>query len=277
MQTNAQPTAASQVVLPTYTTVLTEKISDYVLKVTLNRPEVANSLNTQMGHDLYDLWSRLTEDAMGIRCVVLTGSGDRIFCAGADLKERNGMGKAQWVKQHELFERMYWALTDLPIPVIAAVNGHAYAGGFETVLSCDFAYTSDQARFALTEVTLGIMPGAGGTQNLPRAIGERRAKEMLLTGRPITAPKAYEWGLFNGITSPSEVLGMAIESAEAIASNAPLSVKQIKKSVRYGSQMELRTAFRFEVEAYNHLIETEDRYEGIRAFNEKRRPVFKGS
>jgi enoyl-CoA hydratase/carnithine racemase len=229
-----------------------------------------------MGRDLLDLWTRLTEDAGDIRCIILTGSGDRIFCAGGDLKERNGMTREQWQRQHELFERQYWTLTDLPIPVIAAVNGHAYAGGFEMVLSCDFAYGSSAARFALTEVSLGIMPGAGGTQNLPRAIGERRAKEMLMTARPITAQQAHEWGVLNEVCESGQLMARALETARAIAGNAPLSIRQVKKSVRYGMQMELKTAYRFEVEAYNHLVETEDRYEGVRAFNEKRRPVFKG-
>jgi enoyl-CoA hydratase/carnithine racemase len=247
-----------------------------VLQVALNRPQVGNALNTQMGVDLLDLWTRLTDVPGELRCVVLTGAGQKIFCGGGDLKERNGMTREQWVRQHELFERMYWAFVDLPIPVIAAVNGHAYAGGFEMALCCDFAYASSAARFALTEVTLGIMPGAGGTQNLPRAIGERRAKEMLLTGKPIDARKAFEWGVLNEVCEPGEVLPRALETARTIAGNAPLSVRQIKKSVRYGGQMELRTAYRFEIEAYNHLVETEDRYEGVRAFNEKRKAVFKG-
>src|SRR5512135_1472086 len=181
------------------------------------------------------------------------------------------MTREQWRRQHELFERHYWALTDLPLPVIAAVNGHAYAGGFEAVLSCDFAYATTSARFALPEVTLGIMPGAGGTQNLPRAVGERRAKEIIMTGKPITAQQAYEWGVLNGVCEPQELMPRVIEIARTIAGNAPLSVRQIKKSVRFGMQMELKTAYRFEVEAYNHLVETEDRYEGVRAFNEKRK------
>jgi enoyl-CoA hydratase/carnithine racemase len=143
-------------------------------------------------------------------------------------------------------------------------------------LSCDFIYASNAARFALTEVTLGIMPGAGGTQNLPRAIGERRAKEILMTGKPFSAQQASEYGLINAILEPGEVLAKATETAEVIAANAPLSVRQIKKSVRYGGQMELRTAFRFEIEAYNHLIDTEDRMEGVAAFNEKRKANFKG-
>jgi len=262
--------------LPNYATLKTEMAEPYVLLVTLNRPAAANALNTQMGRDFLDLWTRLTEDAGDVRCVVLTGAGDKVFCAGGDLKERHGMTREQWVRQHEIFERQYWALIDLYLPVIAAVNGHAYGGGFETVLSCDFAYAATTARFALTEVTLGIMPGAGGTQNLPRAVGERRAKEIIMTGKPISAQQAYEWGALNAVCEPQELMPKALETARTIAGNAPLSVRQIKKSVRFGMQMELKTAYRFEVEAYNHLVETEDRYEGVRAFNEKRKPVFKG-
>jgi enoyl-CoA hydratase len=261
---------------PNYETLKTGMAEPHVLLVTLNRPEVANALNTQMGRDFLDLWTRLTEDAEDVRCVILTGAGEKVFCAGGDLKERNGMTRQQWQRQHELFERQYWTLVDLPVPVIAAVNGHAYAGGFETALSCDFAYAVKGARFALTEVTLGIMPGAGGTQNLPRAIGERRAKELLMTGRPIGAQQAFEWGLLNAVCEPQELMPRALETARTIAGNAPLSIRQVKKSVRYGMQMEIKTAYRFEVEAYNHLVETEDRYEGVRAFNEKRKPVFKG-
>ncbi|NYT24604.1 enoyl-CoA hydratase/isomerase family protein [Alcaligenaceae bacterium] len=261
---------------PQYETVETRMVGEHVLLVTLNRPQSGNALNTQMGRDLLDLWNRLTEDAGPVRCIVLTGSGQKIFCAGGDLKERNGMTREQWQRQHELFERAYWTLVDLPVPIIAAVNGHAYAGGLEMALSCDFIYASRAARFALTEVTLGIMPGAGGTQNLPRAVGERRAKEILMTGRPFDAAQALEWGVANALHEPENVLEEALATAAVIAGNAPLSVRQVKKSVRYGGQMELRTALRFEVEAYNHLVDTEDRMEGVLAFNEKRKPVFKG-
>ena len=262
--------------LPDYQTLTAVSSEPHLLVVTLNRPQVANAINTQMGRDLLDLWTRLTEDAGDIRCVVLTGAGDKAFCAGGDLKERNGMTREQWVRQHEIFERQYWLLADLAVPVIAAVNGHAYAGGFEMVLTCDFAYAAKNARFALTEVTLGIMPGAGGTQNLPRAVGERRAKEILLTGRPFSAQQALEWGVVNELCEPPDLLPKALDTARAIAGNAPLSVRQIKKSVRYGMHMELKTAYRFEIEAYNHLVDTEDRREGISAFNEKRKPVFRG-
>ncbi len=262
--------------LPTYQTLAIASPEPHVLLVTLNRPEVRNAINTQMGRDMHDLWTRLTAEPGDVRCVVLTGSGDHAFCSGGDLKERNNMTREAWQQQHELFERAYWTLMDLPVPVIAAANGHAYAGGLETLLACDFAYAVRTARFALTEVTIGIMPGGGGTQNLPRAVGERRAKEIILTGRPFTAEQAYEWGVLNRVCEPGELMPVVMDTARAIAGNAPLSVRQAKKSIRYGMQMELKTAFRFEVEAYNHLIDTDDRLEGIRAFNEKRKPAFKG-
>jgi len=261
---------------PAYETLIVSAPHPHVLQITLNRPASGNALNTQMGLDLLDLWNRLIEDAGDARCLVLTGAGEKIFCAGGDLKERNGMTRAQWQRQHEMFERMYWTLVDLPLPVIAAVNGHAYAGGLEMALCCDFIYATQGVRFALTEVTLGIMPGAGGTQNLPRAVGDRRAKEILLTGKPFSTDQAFAWGLVNDVHPADQTLAAALATAQTIAGNAPLSVRQIKKSVRYGGQMELRTAYRFEIEAYNHLIDTEDRVEGVRAFNEKRAPVFKG-
>ncbi len=261
---------------PSYATLALEMVEPHVLVIKLNRPDVANAINTQMGHDMLDLWRRLTDDSGGVRCAILTGAGDKIFCAGGDLKERNGMTKQQWVAQHELFERAYWTLVEVPVPIIAAINGHAYAGGLETALACDFLYAANTARFALTEVSIGIMPGGGGTQNLPRAVGERRAKEIILTAKPFSAQQAAEWGLVNRVCEPTELMPAALETARAVAGNAPLSVRQAKKSIHFGLQMELKTAYRFEVEAYNHLVETEDRYEGIRAFNEKRKPVFKG-
>jgi enoyl-CoA hydratase/carnithine racemase len=247
--------------LPVYTTLDCKQVSAHVLQVCMNRPEVGNALNTQMALDMLDLWTRLTDIPGEIRCVVLTGAGSKIFCAGGDLKERNGMTPQAWQHQHEIFERSYWALIDLPLPVIGAINGHAFGGGLE---------------IALPEVTLGIMPGMGGTQNLPRALGERRAKELIMTGRPFSAAEASEWGLINQLVASDQVLPLALETAQKIASNAPLSVRQIKKSIRYGGQMELRTSYRFEVEAYKHLVDTDDRREGVSAFNEKRPAVFKG-
>jgi enoyl-CoA hydratase len=258
-----------------YATLLLE-MHGRVLLVRLNRPQVLNALNTQMGRDLYELWTRLTAEPGEVRCVVLTGAGDRAFCAGADLKERDGMPQAEWQAQHELFERGFMALMELPLPVIAAVNGHAYGGGLEFALACDFIYAARGARMALSEVRLGIMPGGGGTQNLPRAVGERRAKELILTGSAFSADEGAQWGLVNRVCESGALMSEALETAKVIAENAPLSVRQAKKSIHYGLQTDLLTGYRFEIEAYNRLVDTEDRREGIRAFNEKRKADFKG-
>jgi enoyl-CoA hydratase/carnithine racemase len=259
-----------------YATLKLEDDGEHVLVVTLNRPEVLNAINTQMGRDQLDLWTRLTAEPGTLRCVVLTGAGERAFCAGGDLKERDGMSDATWRAQHEIFERSFMALMECPLPVIAAVNGHAYGGGLETALGCDFIYASRGARLALSEVRLGIMPGGGGTQNLPRAVGERRAKELILATQAFTAEQGLEWGLINRVCEPEKLLADTLETARAIAENAPLSVRQAKKSIHQGLQMDLLTGYRFEIEAYNRLVTTEDRLEGVRAFNEKRKPRFTG-
>ncbi|MCB4824939.1 enoyl-CoA hydratase-related protein [Roseicella aerolata] len=259
-----------------FETLLVTEPAEHILQVTLNRPERANAFTTQMGRELVEVFQALEAEPGAYRCVVLTGAGDRAFCAGADLKERNGMTDEQFAAQHYLFERMARAVLACPPPLLGAINGAAFAGGLELALCCDFAYASENARFALTEVTLGIMPGAGGTQNLPRTIGERRAKEVILTGRPFSAQDALAWGMVNRLCPPGEVLGTVLETAKAIAANAPLSVRQAKKSITQGLQMDRASGMLFEIEAYYQLIPTEDRMEGIRAFNEKRKPNFKG-
>jgi enoyl-CoA hydratase len=260
--------------LPAYQTLALETRDEHVLVVTLNRPQVLNALNTQMGRDKLDLWTRLAAEPGEWRCVVLTGAGERAFCAGADLKERDGMTEAVWRAQHEIFERAFMALMELPLPVIAAVNGAAFGGGLEMALACDFIYAAKTARMALSETRLGLMPGGAGTQNLPRAAGERRAKELIMTAQPFDAQQGYEWGIVNRVCE--NVLQDALTTARAIAENAPLAVRQAKKSVHYGLQMDLLTGYRFEIEAYNQLVGTEDRKEGVRAFNEKRKPRFQG-
>lgn len=262
--------------LPAYETLQLASGGPHLLVVTLNRPDVLNAINTQMGRDLLDLWTRLIDDFGDTRCVVLTGAGDRGFCAGGDLKERHGMTDETWRHQHEIFERAFVALLDMQVPVIAGVNGVAYGGGLETALACDFIYAARNARFALSEVRLGIMPGGGGTQNLARAVGERRAKELILRAQAFDAEQAHGWGLVNHLSEPGKVLDDALVAAGDIARNGPLSVRQAKKSIHYGLQGDLRTGLRFEIEAYNRLVSSDDRHEGVRAFNEKRPPQFKG-
>ena len=259
-----------------YETVALDRPAEGVLQITLNRPTVANAMNTQMGLDLLDIFSNLFARPDAYRAVVMTGAGERAFCAGGDLKERQGMSDDAWQAQHLIFERMIRAVLECPMPVIAAVNGAAYAGGCEIALGCDFIYAARTARFALTEVTIGIMPGAGGTQNLPRAVGLRRAKEILLTGRPFSAEDACEWGMVNRLCEAGAVVKDALETAAAIAANAPISIRQAKRSMHYGINMSLADGMLFEIEAYNRMVPTEDRREGIASFNEKRKPVFKG-
>ena len=260
----------------TYPTLRLDRPHPDVLRVTLDRPEARNALNTQMGHDLLHVFDGLAADPEHCRAVVLTGAGDRAFCAGGDLKQRLGMTDAQWQAQHLVFERMARALIDCPVPVVGAVNGAAYGGGCEIALACDFIYAARTARFALPEVTLGIMPGAGGTQTLARAVGERRAKELLLSGRPWTAEEAAGWGMVNRVCEPDALADAALEIAVTIAANAPISIRQAKRAIHHGLSLSLADGMLFEIEAYNRMVPTEDRREGVNAFNEKRRPVFKG-
>ncbi len=247
-----------------------------VLLIRLNRPEVRNALNTRMGEELREIFVPLKFTPGDLRCIIITGAGDKAFCAGGDLKQRNGMSDDDWRLQHAIFEEAYYAVMDCSVPVIAAVNGAAYAGGCELALACDFIYAVETARFALTEVTIGIMPGGGGTQNLPRAVGERRAKELILTGQPFSATEAMEWGMVNRVVPQDELMPAVLAVAERIQGNAPISVRQAKKSIHYGLQTDLSTGLILEVQAYERMISTEDRREGILAFNEKRKPVYKG-
>ena len=262
--------------LPDYTTLSLSRIDQHILVVTINRPDVLNAISTQVGRDTLDLWTRLTVDPDVARCVVLTGAGDRAFCGGGDLKERNGMTDAQWRAQHEIFERSFMTQIDCPIPVIAAVNGHAFGGGLETALACDFIYAVRGARFALTETRLGIMPGGAGTQTLARAVGERRAKELIFRAQVFDAAQALQCGLINHLSDPGQLMDDVLVAARDMAANAPLSLRQAKKSIHFGLQTDLNTGYRFEIEAYNRLVVTQDRHEGVKAFNEKRKPDFKG-
>jgi enoyl-CoA hydratase len=259
-----------------YDTLLVARQDEHVLLVTLNRPEVLNAMNTQMGLDLTDLFESIAMEPGALRCIVLTGTGSKGFCAGGDLKQRDGMSPQAWTAQHLIFERMARALLDCPLPLVGAVNGAAFGGGCEIAGCCDFLYAADHVKFAQPEARLGIMPGAGGTQTLPRAIGERLGKEYILTGKPFTAAQAAQWGLVNEVMPLDALVPRALETARLIAANAPLSTRQIKQSVSRGAGMPLRDAMAFEIETYNRLVPTEDRLEGVRAFNEKRAPRFNG-
>jgi enoyl-CoA hydratase/carnithine racemase len=259
-----------------YTTILVERYDSGLVVVTLNRPDAGNAVNTEMGIELLDVWTDFVRNNDGLRCVILTGAGEEAFCAGGDMKQRKGMSEYDWRHQHEIFEQALWTMMECPVPVIAAVNGKAFGGGLEMVLASDFAYGVDNAKLWFPEVMIGILPGVGGTTTLPRIVGERRANEIILAGGAFGAAEALKWGIFNRICSASELMPATMAVAETIAGNAPLAVRQAKKAIHEGLQMDVRTALRYEVEAYNRLTGTEDRVEGTLAWNEKRKPVFKG-
>lgn len=202
------------------TLLVTQTTEDFAV-VSLNRPTVANAINTRMGQELTHVFHTLSTAKAPPRAIVLAAEGDRHFCAGGDLKERNGMRDADFLHQHAIFERMLLAIVDCRVPVIGAVNGAAFGGGCELALACDFVYASETARFALTETSIGIMPGCGGTQHLPRAVGLRRAKELILTATSFSAQQAYEWGMVNHVCAPTAVRDEAIEAARRISLNAP--------------------------------------------------------
>jgi len=260
-----------------YSTLSIHKPDLHIVSITLNRPKSLNALNTQMGHDLISIFEQFQLEDKDIRCIILTGAGEKAFCAGGDLKERNNMTDKQWCDQHAVFERAIRALIGCPVPIIAAVNGIAYGGGCELAAACSFIYASSNARFALPEVGLGIMPGAGGTQNLPRAMGTRRALEVILTGQSFTAHEAANWGLVNNVVEPDHVYQTALNTANIIAENAPISVRQAKQAICRGMQMSLWDGLMFEIEAYNRTLKTQDRQEGLLAFHEGRKPKFTGN
>jgi enoyl-CoA hydratase/carnithine racemase len=254
---------------------LTRSPDRHVITVILNRPEQHNAMNTAMGEDLLACFDALARDPEA-RAVVFTGAGDKAFCAGGDLKERNGMTDEAWRAQHVIFEQAALRVLRCPMPVIAAVEGFALAGGCELAILSDFIVASETAVFGVPETTLGIFPGIGGTQLLPRILGAPLAKELIFTGRRLKADEAKAVGLINHLVPAGQARAKAAEVAATIARNGPIAVRQAKKAIAYGSETDLETAMILAIEAYNATVVTEDRLEGVRAFNEKRTPEFKG-
>lgn len=260
----------------TYRHLLVERSDDgYVVTVTLNRPDQMNAMNTGMGEDLLACFDGFQRDR-DARAVILTGAGERAFCAGGDLKERNEMTDETWRAQHVIFEQAAFRVLRCPVPVIAAVEGFALAGGCELAILSDFIVASETAVFGVPETTLGIFPGIGGTQILPRLLGAPLAKELIFTGRRMKADEAKAAGLVNHLVPKGQARARAIEIATTIAANGPIAVRQAKKAIAYGSETDLETGMILAIEAYNATVVTEDRLEGVRAFNEKRKPRFQG-
>ena len=254
---------------------VTRSADDHVVTVELNRPEALNAMNTEMGRDLLRCFDALKWDTSA-RAVVFTGAGTRAFCVGGDLKEREGMTDEAWRAQHVIFEEGAFLVLHCPVPVIAAVEGFAMGGGCELAVLSDFVVASETAVFAVPEVTRGIFPGIGGTQLLPRIVGGPLAKEMIFTGRRVDAREAKAIGLVNHLVPAGQARAKALEIAAVIADNGPVAVRKAKQAIGWGSETDLETALRLAIEAYNNTVTTEDRLEGVRAFNEKRKPRFKG-
>jgi enoyl-CoA hydratase/carnithine racemase len=254
--------------------ILTER-KGQVLIVTLNRPERMNALDRPTLAAGAKLIKDLNYDKE-VRVVILTGAGHRAFCAGADLKEREGMTMSDVRQYIRTIRDTFTDIENLPIPVICAINGIALGGGLELALACDIRVASPNAKMGLTECTLGIIPGGGGTQRLPRLIGRGKAKEMLFLGLKVSAEEALDIGLINRIAPEGKLLDTAIEIAERIVDNSPIAIQQAKIAVNRGIEVDIAEGLVIESEAYEVCIPTQDRLEALAAFKEKRKPVFKG-
>jgi len=255
-------------------TVLLER-DGHLAHLVLNRPHVLNAIDNELAEDLSTLCDTLASDP-DVWLVVFRGAGERAFSAGADLKARRDMTPEQWVEQRALLRSMFQKLRGIQQPMIAAVHGYALGGGTELAMLADFIIASDDAVFGLTEVSLGIIPGGGGTQNLARLIGRSRAKELIFTARRIPADEAFRLGLVNRVVPRAQLLSTVEAVAAEILKNSPFAVRQAKWAIDQGVDLPLVDGFGKEHEAYMRAISSDDRREGIAAFNDKRKPSFTG-
>ncbi|WP_188205920.1 enoyl-CoA hydratase [Alkalibacillus aidingensis] len=248
---------------------------NYIAKLSLNRPEAANALSTQLLNDFNDQLS-IIEQNTDIRAVIITAEGDKAFCAGADLKERRHMTEDEVVKTVGKIGQTVSRVEQLSTPTIAAINGAAFGGGLELSLACDIRIASDQAKMGLTETSLAIIPGAGGTQRLARLIGLAKAKYYILTAKRFDSFEGKEIGLIEEVIELNKLEEKALNIAREIASNGPVGVKMAKKAIDRGFDHDLATGLSIEKECYMTTIPTSDRLEALQAFKEKRKPNFKG-
>lgn len=255
--------------------VIKQEIKAHIAYVTINRAEVLNCFN-------YDTLSALGETVEelrtnnDVRVIIFTGAGEKAFSAGADLKERKHLSEAEVRRNVNKIRDVFNAVSTLPQPTIAAVNGHSFGGGFELMLACDFRIAVKEASMGLTELSWAIIPGAGGTQRLPRLIGEAKAKELILTARKINAQQAYEYGILNKVVERSELMDKCETLAAEMMANGPIALRQAKHAISYGMNVDLQTGLAIESAAYEMTIPTKDRLEALQAFAEKRKPQFKG-
>ena len=256
-----------------YETITVEKRGKVAI-LTINRPDKLNALNKQVHTEGVAALEEMRKDD-SVRVLIITGRGEKSFIAGADISEFEGQTP---VTQRDLFhEKTFFNTIDaFPKPVIAMVNGFCLGGGNELALACDLRICSENARFSQPEINLGIMCGGGGTQRLPRLIGEGRAMEMALTGDMIDAETAHKFGLVNHVYPAAELEAKTMELAEKIAEKAPIALQLSKEAVKFASRSNLDEGLRREVDLFAICFSTEDKQEGVAAFLEKRKPIFKG-
>lgn len=260
---------------------LQERTDDGILILTLNRPDAMNCFNFDLLSELADAIREANFD-MALRCIIITGSkrGDEpkkwSFSTGADLKERRTLTEDQVRRFIFTIRNTFTAVENVRVPVIAAINGFAFGGGTELALACDIRVASSNVLMGLTETSLAIIPGAGGTQRLPRIVGVAKAKELIYTAKRFNAEYALDIGLVSKVVEPDQLLDAALELAREIAKNGPIGVAQAKFALNYGSEASLGIALPLESKAYEVTIPTEDRLEALAAFVEKRKPEFKG-
>ena len=255
--------------------VVTSRPADGIAEITLNRPEAMNSISSAMAAELARACAELAA-APEVRVVVFGAAGERAFCAGADLKERAGMTDADIMRQRDVIRAVFGALLALPQPAIAAVHGFALGGGCELALSCDLVVADETATFGLPEVTVGLVPGGGGTQLALRRLGPGRAADLVLTGRKVGIEEAMRLGLVDRRVPAGQDGPAALELAGQIAANSPVAVRAAKRAIRHGWGVSLEAGLDIEDAAWRTAALSADRREGIAAFVQKRKPVWPG-
>jgi enoyl-CoA hydratase/carnithine racemase len=246
-------------------------VADRVATVTLDRPDALNAISTELATALADAVEPLASDPR-VRALVLTGAGERAFCAGADLKQRAGFDDHGWFVQREAFRRGFAAVRRCPLPTVAAVFGFALGGGTELALSCDLVVAAEDATFGLPEVRLGLVPAGGGTQLLARRVGRSVAKDLVLTGRRVEAAEALRLGLADRVVPRGELAAAATALAAELAANAPTAVRMAKWALEVGADLSLEAAMEVEDQAWRRAVLSDDRREGIAAWVERRPP-----
>lgn len=251
------------------------KVENHIGYVTVNRPEVLNCFNYETLIELQEAVDAIYAN-QDIRVVIFTGAGDKAFSAGVDLKERKTLNEAQVRRNAKAIRDLFNGIAGLPQPTIAAINGYALGGGFEWLLSCDFAIAAEGVSVGLTETSWAIIPGAGGTQRLPRLIGETKAKELIFTAKKLTAEEALDLGIFLKVVPLTRLKAVCEELAADMMKNGPVALKQAKYAITQGMNTDLQTGLAIEAKAYELTIPTEDRIEALNAFSGRRKPQFIG-